>query len=476
MKIKSLKINVVINLFRTFLSMVFPLITFPYITRVLGPENLGKINYSQSIISYFSILAGLGISSYGVREAAKLRDKKEDFSGFVLSLFKLNLISTAVAYIFLIICMFTVPKFFDYRKLMIILSSSIFFTVIGIDWIYSALEDFFYITVRSFIFQIISITLLFFFVKSPGDYYKYAFILITSSCGSSICNFVHARKFISLRTATHVPIKTHLTPVFIMFGMAVTASIFTTLDTTMVGMMSGDTQVGFYSVGVKCVSLLKGLIIVLSSTLLPRVSYLYENDKSEFENLFIKGFQVTLFLALIVSALLFINAEFIVKVLAGGAYSVSISCLKILASVLLFSSVSLVIDNQLFIPMRYEKLNLIGVIIGAVTDFILNLLLIPRYGAVGACIGTLFAEFTMMIYHIIFVKKKFKDSHMFVKIKHYLIPIALILICCIFEQIFKFNIEINILFSIVLSFVYVLYFSFCKESVVRLYIKRILRK
>ena len=142
MKQKSLKLNAILNIFKTFLGVVFPLITFPYSSRVLQPDGIGKVNFAQSVVSYFAIFAGLGISSYGIREAAKLREDKEKLSKFCKEIFTLNCIATAIAYSVLLCAIFFVPKFSSYRAVLCVCSATIIFTTIGMEWLYKAEEDY----------------------------------------------------------------------------------------------------------------------------------------------------------------------------------------------------------------------------------------------------------------------------------------------------------------------------------------------
>ena len=163
MPAKSIKKNAVFNVIKTLMSMIFPLITFPYASRILLPEGIGKVNFANSIVSYFSLLAGLGIGTYGIREAAKVRNDKIKLNKLVTELLLINLISTVVSYILFFISIVFVPKFFEYRALLLISGTTIIFSTIGINWLYQALEEYQFIAVRSVLFQALSIVFLFVF-------------------------------------------------------------------------------------------------------------------------------------------------------------------------------------------------------------------------------------------------------------------------------------------------------------------------
>ena len=170
MENKSLKKNAALNMIKTFIGLIFPLITFPYASRILQPTGLGKVNFAHSIISYFSMLAALGINTYAVREAAKLREDKTALTRFVKEIITINMISTIVAYVLLTISILFIPYFSDYKTLLVVCSGTILFTTLGMDWLYTALEEFSYITIRSILFQLLSMVLLFVFVHKQEDY------------------------------------------------------------------------------------------------------------------------------------------------------------------------------------------------------------------------------------------------------------------------------------------------------------------
>lgn len=184
MKNKSLKVNAFLNGFKTFLNFLFPLITFPYISRVLSVEEIGKYNFSNSIISYFLLLAALGIDKYAIREGAKYRENKERFSSFASEIFSFNIVSTLVSYSLLFLFILFSKTLERYTVCILIFSLQIFFTTLGTEWVYSIFEEYRYITIRSILFKMISVALLFMFVRNEGDYLAYAAITVFASVGS----------------------------------------------------------------------------------------------------------------------------------------------------------------------------------------------------------------------------------------------------------------------------------------------------
>lgn len=347
---KSLKKNAALNMTKTVMSLVFPLITFPYSSRVLGPVYIGKVNFAQSIVSYFALAAALGISTYAVRESAKLRYDREKLSVFVKEVFSLNMISTLIAYILFALALTVVPAFGSYRVLLCVCGASILFTTIGMDWLYTGLEEFKYITIRSIAFQFLSLILLFVFVRNQNDYLKYAGISVVLFVGSNICNFIHARHFVDFRVKA-LCLKKHLKPVFTLFAMSAAVSIYTVLDTTMLGFIKGDEAVGIYTAATKINRMVIMMITAATAVLLPRLSYYADKDRNEFLRLANKAVQFVVMFSVPCAAGLFILAEPAVIFFSGEQFLPAIPVMKIVNAVIVFIGVSNVIGIQIFLSL-----------------------------------------------------------------------------------------------------------------------------
>lgn len=406
MKQKSLKINIILNMLRTLMGFLFPLITFPYSSRILGPIYIGKVNFAHSIISYFSLIAGLGISTYSIREAAKIRDNKEKLSIFIKEVFIINLISTFVAYILFAIALFAVPLFTEYRKLLCICSISILFTTLGIEYLYSAIEDYTYITIRSIIFQFISLFLLFIFVHKTDDYLKYAGIAIFSSVGANLLNFFHARRYLDFNVKAKLNLKKHLKPIFVFFAMNIAVSIYTILDSTMLGFIKGDESVGIYTAATKINRMVIAMITSATSVLLPRLSYYtkQENNK-DFFKLVNQSFKFLILVSIPCAIGLFVLTKQIILLFSGEKYYSAIEVMKIMNPVIVFISISNFTGIQILMSVGKEKITFYSIIAGSVMNLIMNSIFIPSLGTKGAALGTLCAEFTVMLIQLIFTFK-----------------------------------------------------------------------
>ena len=392
-----------------FFTLCFPLITFPYSSRILGPENIGKVNFAQSIVSYFSMIAWLGIHSYATREAAKVRNDKNQLSKVVKEIFTINMISTAVSYCLLAVALFLVEKFTYYRELIIICASLIMFETLGLGWLYGALEDYLYITVRSIIFQIVSMILLFVLVKTKDDYLQYAAINVIANAGANICNFVHARKYISFKTVKNLEIKKHLKPIFVFFASSVASTVFTHIDTTMLGFISGDEEVGFYSAGFKIIRMIKDLLPAIYGVLFPRISYYFAHrDTESIRLLSEKTINAIVCFALPITIGLILLMEPLVFLFCGEKYYASVLVAKVMAPYIIISAISGFIGGTLCNAFGKEKIPLYVILFAAVFDVVLNSFLIPNYGAYGATLATLLTELAILIIYAIYQRRLLK--------------------------------------------------------------------
>ena len=275
-KEKSIKFNLVMNMLLTTSAFVFPLITFPYITRVLLPEGNGKIAFANSVINYFSMFAMLGIPTYGIRACAQVRDDKEQMSKTAQEIWMINGIMTLLAYAALAVALICVPRFKAERILLLVCSLSLFLNLIAMEWVYKALECYTYITLRSLAFKVLAVICMFLMVHTKEDYVKYAGITVLANTGYGVFNLFNLRKHIIFKRFKDYHFRRHLKPVFIFFAMSVAITIYSNLDITMLGFMRDNTEVGYYDVAIKIKVILVNIVTSLGAVLLQRTSYYVE--------------------------------------------------------------------------------------------------------------------------------------------------------------------------------------------------------
>ena len=410
---KQLTINAILNVTKQLASIVFPLVTFPYITKTLGVEPYGQYNYIASIISYIALIAGLGITNYAVREGSRLKENKIALNKFINEIISLNCLAVLIAYIILfgvIIYYNTVPT---YKTLLIIQGASVFFGVIGCEWLNVIYEDYTFITIRYIAFQLIAVISTFVFVKEPKDLYKYAMISQIAGVFANLSNIIHfrAKWKIKFHLVFRRSIFSHLKYVLILFANAVSMLIYVNSDITIIGIMCGDTDVGIYSVAVKIYTIVKQLLNAMLLVAVPRMARWTGRKGKELLdkqlNELLKGLLIFLIPAIVG---LFSLSEEIVVLLSGPEYSLAQDALKVLAVTLCFSTGVCFYSNLVLIPNNMEKHILKATVISAVINILLNIILIPIYGFIAAAYTTLISEGFSVIYMIVASKSKYFPS------------------------------------------------------------------
>lgn len=406
----SLKKNFIMNILLTGSSMIFPLITYPYVSRVLLPEGTGRVAFVLSVISYFSMLASLGIPTYGIRACAQVRDNKAELSRTVQEIFLINAVTTFIVYLLFFLTLIFIPKLRQEKTLFLICGSTLFFNLLGMEWMYKALEQYQYITIRSIIFKAISVFLMLMTVRSKNDCLQYGGLTILSGVGSNLFNFFHARKFISFHVQKNYNFRKHLSPIFIFFAFSVATTIYTNLDTAMLGFFKGSTEVGYYNAAVRIKDLLVSFVTALGAVLLPRISYYVKMGQVEKFSILVKrALDFILFISVPVCIFFLFMADSSILFLAGDAFRNSIFPMQIIMPTLICIGVTNIIGVQILIPLGREILVVYSTCAGAVTDLLLNCIFIPRFASSGAAFGTLAAEIVVLIAQLFFIRNEMPD-------------------------------------------------------------------
>lgn len=405
----SLSMNLIMNIILTVSGFVFPLIAFPYISRVLLAEGIGKVQLASSFISYFTIISQLGIPTYGIRACAAVRDDRTKLTRTVHELMMIQAVATLISYALLIGFILSVPRLYQERQLYFITSLTILLGAIGMEWLFRAMEQYTYITIRSLVFKVIAIIAMFLLVKSKQDYVIYATISVVAAAGSNILNLTQLRKFIDLKPVGGYQLRQHLRPVFVLFAYVCATTIYTNLDTVMLGFMATDAEVGYYGVAVKLKNILVSVVTALGTVLLPRVSYYYEQRlMDDFWKIAAKAFRVVLMMALPLTVYFMVLAKDGIFFLSGTSYERSVLPMIIIMPTLVCIGLTSVTGNQILIPTKRENTILHASLVGALIDLILNAILIPDMGAAGAAIGTLVAEAVVLLYHFAVLRREIK--------------------------------------------------------------------
>lgn len=417
---QSVKVNYILNLINTGTQMLFPLLTFPYVCRVIEADGIGQVNFFQSIISYISLFTCLGIPMYAIREIARDRNDVVKMNQTAVEILLLHSMLTLIGYAIVSILCLVVPQIQVNIPLFLILSLTIFFTAIGCEWFYQGIEDFKYITIRGLIIKSFSVILLFIFVKSKTDLLYYGCYTVFGVLGGNIFNFFRLRKYIHRENIifSELHIKRHIKPVLKVFSFSVVTSIYLQLNTVLLGFFKNALAVGYFAAATKVMQMLLQMSACLGSVMMPRASHLIaENKESEFNALIQKSYDFTLAIALPMTIGLIVCAPNLIMSLCGVKFENSILPSQIIAPIILMVAISNVFGIQVLFPKGKISIVTLCCGIGAVVDLVLNLCLIPFFSYVGTSIAYLGAEVATTI-SMYFIGRKylpityFKKNHL----------------------------------------------------------------
>lgn len=402
---KSLKLNAVLNGIRHAASILFPLISFPYVTRILMESNYGKVSWCSSVISYFMLLAQLGTSQYALREGAGIRNDPEKINHFTSQIFSLSLFSSCFSFLAFIIMLLFGHFGEDIRMILLIQGVNILLAAFGFEWIFSIFEDFLFITIRSVGIHIAAVISIFCLVKKADDYIVYAAIFAVAEAIGYLCNFIHAKKYVCLKLTKNIEIKKHIRPILLLFANIAMITLYTNSDITMLGIVKDNATVGIYKVTVQIYTMVKSLLNAVSAVVLPRLAYyLLSGNNDEYQKLFRSTLQSLMTLVLPAVTGLFMISKSLLVLFGNGAYLQGTTSLRILSLALIAATLANVFVNIVLIVNRRENKALLSAVVSAVLNISLNFLFIPLWGMNGAAFTTLIAEFCVMGMSIYFCK------------------------------------------------------------------------
>ena len=407
---KSVSRNSAFSMINKGLSVVFPLVTVSYISRVLGAAGIGEVSSAQNLATYFSMAAALGIPSYGVRAIAQSKRDENSCNKTFSELFTINLISI---FFIALINPFNINDIehdntrenqCQCRIRIINLK-----TECG-NQIYNGCYNggYGYIMIRSFVIKIVSLLLLFIFVRKKSDLVAYAFILCFGSIGNYVLNFINLKRYVKL-SFCNISLKKHIRPIMTFFVSVIAIEIYSLLDVSMLTVMSNATSIGYYSNSTKIVKAAANTLTGISAVLMPRFSYLFsEDNKSEIKKLSRQFLNVTFLISVPCCCGIILVADQIVEVLFGVEFLPAISTIRILSILIVLMPLSGGVFCQLLLTAGKEKCYLACVLIGTVVNAVLNYLLIPTFTQNGAAIASVVAEFTVSISMIVATRRTIK--------------------------------------------------------------------
>lgn len=403
----SVSKNFIFNLIYQILIIILPLLTVPYVSRVLGPENVGIYGYTNSLVSYFTLLAALSCNIYGSRQVAYVRDDKEKLNKTFWEIVILkSIISIIVIILYYLFVKLYVPL--QYKLYSTIQVVCIITVLIDISWFFIGMEDLKKTVSRNLVVKLISLSLIFTFVKDGNDLWKYVSIIVISDFIGQAILWRYIKKYVRYEKIKIQQSFKHLLPMIKLFIPQIAIQVYVILDKTMIGYLTNVTEVGYYDMAQKIVKLPLGVVTSLGLVLLPRISNLYANGEEEKIRYYItKSLNFVLFLAVPIYLGISAISSNLVFWFLGESFLKSGTIIKITSIIIVFIGMSNVIGVQLMLPLGREKEFTISVTTGSIINFILNSIFILKFASIGASISTVIAEFSVTFVQFIFMRKYF---------------------------------------------------------------------
>ena len=446
MQQKSVTKNYIYNLTYQILILILPLVTTPYISRILGAQNIGIFSFTTSISAYFILFGSLGIALYGQREIAYVQNNKQEYSKTFFEIVLLRILTIFISLLFFYF-VFVIGNN-DYKIYYKILVLEIVGNCIDISWFFQVLEEFKKTVIRNIFVRIIGVLCIFTFVKHEGDLVIYFIIYTLSGILGNCTLWLYLPKYLTKINVKKLEIFKHLKPTLMLFIPQIAIQVYTLLDRTMLGFLETNiSEVGYYEQSQKIQKIIKILLAVITSmgtVMLPRISNNFANGEKESINEYIKkSFNIVFLLAFpMIFGIIAISQRFVPVFFGDGFEKVGL-LMKVISPIILIIGMSNVVGMQYLLPTKRQKEFTISVICGAIINFVLNFILIMQFKSIGASIATVIAEITVVIVQIYFIRKEFDIKNIIKISKNYLISSIIMFIIC--------TIVINFIYSNVIS-------------------------
>ncbi|KAF2509238.1 flippase [Flavobacterium zhairuonense] len=450
----GIKKNFAYNAILTGANFIFPILVFPYVSRVLGVSNVGLFNFIDNIINYFILFSMLGISATGIREIAKNKNNIDELRNTFSSIFLLNAICTAIVLVVLVLAVVFVPKLHQNWDLMFLGGVKLIFNLFLVEWFFKGMENFKYITIRSVIVKFIFVLSVFIFVKNQSDVKIYYGLMVCTVALNAIFNFVYLRKFTSF-SFKNISFSPFIKSFFTIGVYMILTSMYTSFNIAYLGFISGDIEVGYYTTATKLYGILLSVFSALTTVMLPRMSALVaEGDIDEVKRLTSKSYDALIAFCLPLIIISTVFAREIIMLIAGPGYEGAILPMRIIMPLMLIIGMEEIMVLQLLMPLKKDKVILINSIIGASVGLILNVFLVPTFKSLGSSIVWICSEISVLLVAQYFVKKflniQFPSKKVFKNIV-YALPI---LVLNLYFQTFKISEIFMLIIACSVTFVY----------------------
>lgn len=428
---KTITKNYIYNLIYQILVLILPLITTPYISRVLGSENIGIYSYTISIATYFILFGSLGVALYGQRQIAYEQKKGKKLSKTFWEVVILRFITMAISMIIFYFAFVNGEQYQVYYKILLL---ELLANCFDISWFFQGLEEFKKTVTRNIIVKLISVISIFIFVKNSDDLGIYFWIYVLSTLIGNMSLWAYLPKYLKNIKIKQLNIVQHVKPTIGLFIPQIAIQVYTVLDKTMIGAIISDkSEVGYYEQGQKIIKILLTVITSLGTVMMPRIANTFASgEKEKVTNYMKKSFNMVFLLAFpMILGVIAVSKSF-VPVFFGQGYDKVAILMSIISPILLLIGLSNVTGTQYLLPTKRQKEYTISVVGGAIVNFIMNACLIWKFGAIGASIGTVIAELSVTLIQMYFVRKDFNLKEVFKLSKNYLISSIVMFIVCLF--------------------------------------------
>ncbi|WP_027385126.1 flippase [Epilithonimonas caeni] len=472
-KLVSLKLNFIFNILRVSSTALITLFTMPYLNRTLGAENIGKVEYIYTVINYFVLFSSLGIPMYGIRETSKVRHDSKKLYTLVFELLVILGVTTLISYLIIFGIIIQINNFNPYKNLICILSFMVLLNNIGAEWYFQGTENQKFITLRNLVIRLIIVILIFTIITSTMDYEKYSILLVIMFFGANIINFsiliYHILK--NKINWKSLNLKRHYKPILTIFIATISVNIYVQLDKFLIGNISGDKDVAYYTLSNNLLRFVILFLTALGSVMLPRLSYLYVNDKEQYIEFLKKIFNVLLIISIPFSIFFLIFAENIIILMGGREFAPAILSLKILSPLCILFSIAYFFGFMVLYPQGEERIYSVATAATALLSIGLNIYAIKNYKIYGASVVALISESLLILFMCFLMKKVMPYSTIFNKnsTKIILINLIIFIVLSILVAIFTIGFIEWFIFMIVTVVIYlILLYIFGEETITEL--------
>ncbi len=400
---KSIKKNYIFNLIYQLLLLITPFITTPYLSRVLGADGIGLYSYANSIVTYFVLVATLGSTTFAQRKISYVSDDKEERSRAFWEIFIFRLVASAITLVVYLVVFTVILR--ENSLIYLILSLNILNIVFDVSWFLQGLEEFGKTVIVNIFFKILSVVLIFLLVKSSDDLVIYILLMTVFCIVGNMAIWLYLPKYLC-KVKNIKPFK-DTKGILQLFIPTIAVQIYTVLDKSMIGWFTNDNlENGYYEQAEKIVKMGLMVVVSLGTVMIPRISKKFAEGDNEAVNTYLyKSYRFVWMMGLPIMFGLIAISSLFVPIFFGSGYEKCAVLLPVFSALAIFIGLSNVTGLQYFVPTGKQNLLTITVTVGAVINLGLNLILIPLYQSVGACISSVVAEFFVTLTGFVFIKK-----------------------------------------------------------------------